>query len=125
MQLANYLFFTTQCEAALAFYTACGLGRVTTLMRHGDGGIPIACETMRTRSPFLRCLVIRSIISVRTASACFFERSWLSAMSAARCLSVMVAGAAAFFAMLSGLLHGRGERARLRIRRVAAGLDDS
>ncbi|MGC2776291.1 MAG: VOC family protein [Bradyrhizobium sp.] len=47
MQLANYLFFTTQCEAALAFYTACGLGRVTTLMRHGERGIPIASETMR------------------------------------------------------------------------------
>lgn len=47
MQLANYLFFTTQCEAALAFYTACGLGRVTTLMRHGEQGIPIASETLR------------------------------------------------------------------------------
>lgn len=47
MQLANYLFFTTDCEAALAFYTACGLGRVTTLMRHGDHGLPMAGEAMR------------------------------------------------------------------------------
>jgi PhnB protein len=39
MQLANYLFFTTECEAALDFYTKCGLGRVTTLMRHGDNGV--------------------------------------------------------------------------------------
>lgn len=47
MQLANYLFFTTQCEAALTFYTECGLGQVTTLMRHGDHGIPIASEAMK------------------------------------------------------------------------------
>ncbi|WP_284945989.1 VOC family protein [Acidisoma cladoniae] len=47
MQLANYLFFTTQCEDALAFYTECGLGRITTLMRHGDHGIPIASEAMK------------------------------------------------------------------------------
>jgi PhnB protein len=47
MQLANYLFFTTQCEPALAFYTACGLGRVTTLMRHGDLGAPLGGEAMR------------------------------------------------------------------------------
>ncbi|MCO6187194.1 VOC family protein [Rhizobium sp. L1K21] len=45
MQLANYLFFTTECEAALSFYAECGLGRVTTLMRHGDHGIPVASET--------------------------------------------------------------------------------
>lgn len=47
MQLANYLFFTTQCEAVLTFYAECGLGRVTTLMRHGDHGIPIASEAMK------------------------------------------------------------------------------
>jgi PhnB protein len=40
MQLSNYLFFTTQCEPALAFYTACGLGRVTELRRHGEGEPP-------------------------------------------------------------------------------------
>jgi len=34
MQLFNYLFFTTQCEPALAFYTACGLGQVVELKRH-------------------------------------------------------------------------------------------
>ncbi|MDR9808455.1 VOC family protein [Rhizobium hidalgonense] len=47
MQLANYLFFTTQCDAALAFYTECGLGQVTTLMRHGDHGIPPTSEGMK------------------------------------------------------------------------------
>lgn len=47
MQLANYLFFTTQCEQALAFYTACGLGRVTLLIRHGADGIPLAEDSMR------------------------------------------------------------------------------
>jgi PhnB protein len=47
MQLANYLFFTTRCEAALDFYAKCGLGRVTTLMRHGDHGVPLVDEGMR------------------------------------------------------------------------------
>lgn len=46
MQLANYLFFTTQCEAALSFYTECGLGQVTVLMRHGDLDIPLPDEAM-------------------------------------------------------------------------------
>ncbi len=47
MKLSNYLFFTTRCEDALAFYSECGLGRVTSLMRHGDHGIPVATEAMR------------------------------------------------------------------------------
>lgn len=47
MQLANYLFFTTACEPALAFYTACGLGRVTELVRHGEGGGPVHDAAMR------------------------------------------------------------------------------
>jgi PhnB protein len=47
MQLANYLFFTTGCEAALAFYADCGLGQVTMLIRHGDRGLPVADEAMR------------------------------------------------------------------------------
>jgi PhnB protein len=34
MLLANYLFFTTTCEAALAFYTRCGLGKVTDVKRY-------------------------------------------------------------------------------------------
>lgn len=38
MQLANYLFFATCCEDALAFYSKCGLGEVAVLMRHGDYG---------------------------------------------------------------------------------------
>jgi PhnB protein len=47
MQLSNYLFFTTACEQALAFYSACGLGHVTELVRHGDAGMPVASEAMR------------------------------------------------------------------------------
>ena len=47
MQLANYLFFTTMCEPALAFYSECGLGHVTLLVRHGDGGLPVHNEAMR------------------------------------------------------------------------------
>ena len=37
MQLSNYLFFTTTCEQALAFYEQCGLGRTTLVVRHGPG----------------------------------------------------------------------------------------
>jgi PhnB protein len=47
MQLANYLFFTTDCEAALAFYTACGLGQITELKRYGADGMFVASEAMR------------------------------------------------------------------------------
>jgi len=36
MRLANYLFFTDQCDRALAFYAECGLGKITVLTRHGD-----------------------------------------------------------------------------------------
>jgi PhnB protein len=39
IQLANYLFFTTMCEPALAFYERCGLGRVVELRRRGDGKV--------------------------------------------------------------------------------------
>jgi PhnB protein len=50
LQLSNYLFFTTHCEEALAFYTHCGLGKVTECVRHGsdggDGG-PLGSEAMR------------------------------------------------------------------------------
>ncbi|MBY4615380.1 VOC family protein [Rhizobium redzepovicii] len=47
MQLANYLFFSTGCEEALAFYAECGLGRVTQLKRQGANGMPVASEAMR------------------------------------------------------------------------------
>ena len=47
MTLSNYLFFTTQCEQALAFYTACGLGTVVTLRRHGENGTRVSSESMR------------------------------------------------------------------------------
>jgi PhnB protein len=49
MQLSNYLFFTDRCEAALDFYAACGLGRVTQLLRHGQGGLPVHDEALRGR----------------------------------------------------------------------------
>ena len=48
MQLSNYLFFTTTCEEALAFYTHCGLGRVTEMKRWGVDGPP-PTEAMRGR----------------------------------------------------------------------------
>jgi Uncharacterized protein conserved in bacteria len=41
MLLANYLFFTTACEAALAFYTHCGLGKVTEVKRYDVEAAPI------------------------------------------------------------------------------------
>lgn len=47
MHLTNYLFFTTQCEPALAFYTECGLGQVTDMVRFGEGGRRVANEAMR------------------------------------------------------------------------------
>lgn len=47
MQLADYLFFSTGCEEALAFYAECGLGRITQLERHGADGMPVASEAMR------------------------------------------------------------------------------
>ena len=47
MQLSNYLFFTTSCERALAFYTRCGLGKVTQVMRYGVDGMPAPTEAMR------------------------------------------------------------------------------
>jgi PhnB protein len=40
MRLSNYLFFTTACEEALAFYTRCGLGSIVEIMRYGENGIP-------------------------------------------------------------------------------------
>lgn len=47
MHLSPDMFFTTGCEPALAFYTRCGLGRVTDLLRHGDRGMPTPTEAMR------------------------------------------------------------------------------
>lgn len=49
MQLSNYLFFTTTCEQALAFYTECGLGQVTDVLRYGIDGMPVRDEAMRGR----------------------------------------------------------------------------
>lgn len=47
MQLSNYLFFTTTCEEALAFYTECGLGHVVDMLRYGENGTPVKSEAMR------------------------------------------------------------------------------
>ena len=47
MQLSNYLFFTTTCDQALAFYTQCGLGRVVEVLRYGVDGMPVKNEAMR------------------------------------------------------------------------------
>ena len=47
MQLSNYLFFTTNCEAALAFYAECGLGRIVDVLRYGENGMPAGSAAMR------------------------------------------------------------------------------
>jgi PhnB protein len=47
LQLSNYLFFTTTCEEALAFYTGCGLGKITEIIRYGANGAPVPNEAMR------------------------------------------------------------------------------
>jgi PhnB protein len=47
MLLANYLFFTTQCEEALAFYEQCGMGSFRIFMRYGVDGAPLPTEAMR------------------------------------------------------------------------------
>jgi PhnB protein len=47
MQLSNYLFFTTNCDAALRFYADCGLGTITDIRRHGENGMPVHDEQMR------------------------------------------------------------------------------
>lgn len=49
MHLSNYLFFTTTCEQALDFYTTCGLGKMTEVLRCGIGGMPLPNEAMRGR----------------------------------------------------------------------------
>ncbi len=49
MNLSNYLFFTTTCEQALDFYTECGLGKVTTIIRYGENGMSVSSESMRGR----------------------------------------------------------------------------
>jgi len=47
MRLSNYLFFTTTCEDALAFYAECGLGEVVEMLRYGENGMPATSEAMR------------------------------------------------------------------------------
>ena len=47
MKLSPYLFLTSTCEPALAFYAACGLGAVTTLLRWGDKDMPVRTEALR------------------------------------------------------------------------------
>jgi PhnB protein len=47
MYLSNYLFFTTTCEEALAFYTECGLVTIVATLRDGEDGMPVPEESMR------------------------------------------------------------------------------
>lgn len=47
MQLSNYLFFTTACEEALAFYARCGLGQVAEIRRYGENGMSGSNDAMR------------------------------------------------------------------------------
>jgi PhnB protein len=47
MRLSPSLFFTTNCEPALAFYQRCGLGQPTILLRWGQDGMPVRTEAMR------------------------------------------------------------------------------
>ena len=47
MRLSPSLFFTTNCEPALDFYEAIGLGKKTVVMRHGDNQMPVRTEAMR------------------------------------------------------------------------------
>ena len=47
--LTPYLFFTTCCEEALAFYADCGLGEPTILARYGNRGMPVRTEAFRGR----------------------------------------------------------------------------
>ena len=49
MALSPYLFLTTQCVPALAFYEGCGLGQVTESLHYGVGGVPEGSEAMRGR----------------------------------------------------------------------------
>lgn len=48
MQLASYLFFTTDCEPALAFYARCGLGQIVELRRH-EGNAAMRGKVMHAR----------------------------------------------------------------------------
>jgi PhnB protein len=47
MKQSVYLFFTTNCEQALAHYEACGLGKPSILLRYGDNGMPVRTPAMR------------------------------------------------------------------------------
>lgn len=54
MHLANFLFFTTQCEEALAFYDQCGLGRTVECKRYGEDGVPASNEAFRGKIAYAR-----------------------------------------------------------------------
>jgi PhnB protein len=47
VRLSPYLFFTTECEAALSFYERCGLGSAKIFLRWGQDGMPLRTEGMR------------------------------------------------------------------------------
>ena len=61
MLLANYLFFTTACEAALAFYTHCGLGKVTEVKRYDVDGLPRRSRPCAARS-CMRASKVRAVL---------------------------------------------------------------
>lgn len=54
MRLANFLFFTTRCEEALAFYSDCGLGRITEIKRYGGDGVPTGNAAMVGKVAYAR-----------------------------------------------------------------------
>lgn len=54
MRLANFLFFTTRCEEALAFYSRCGLGQIAECKRYGEDGLPLGNEAFRGKIAFAR-----------------------------------------------------------------------
>ena len=51
MPLSSYLFFTTMCEEALAFYAHCGSGEVAPMTRYGAEGMPTPRRLDLVRRP--------------------------------------------------------------------------
>jgi PhnB protein len=49
MKLANYLFFTSQCQQAMSFYTACGLGKVVEIKYLEESSTPVPNRTLSAK----------------------------------------------------------------------------
>jgi uncharacterized glyoxalase superfamily protein PhnB len=79
MHLSNYLFFTTTCEQALDFYTTCGLGKMTEVLRYGIDGMPLPNEAMHGRIMHAK-FEVRVFCSLRqitmTPSQCAVPRTF-------------------------------------------------